>query len=511
MIINPYLFLDPVFNGVTAAWPMSEATNKMRREVFGSTADFLPIGVTNVSNQSKLSGGLNSYMTAPDIGLSLSTDQAFTWCFTLKPSSLGAGTFDILTKGHGVFGANAEYRVYLSSSTLNFRLYYSTSSAVTVSATLTNGVDNIIFLVHDPVNDIISIKVNTSSPTTTAHTGGCRAKYGALTVGNTCGYPYLDTLTDATPSLPLINTTSFNGAISNLIFWKGTALTSTQQATVRTVLTTTGFPWGALSEVDYTLDPDTYSSVSGARNYDFTDLTGQWQNTAKTTAVTANNDPVRVIECQWSSDEATAVSDAARPLCKTGTLNGGPTVYTDGSTSKMTLSNPLQSSSGDYVLFIIAKNDANARSPAGGSHWMEGGGGTYVAHTGFNYGSGAQAGYLAAHMSSGSSPNNAVNSTQVCYPQSFNILEMHNVSQVWSALCNGYFGFDGSREVGNANPLILDTLFENAPSKVAAEWWAIGNLAEIIFIPATISRTDRARIRNFIAIKHAITVAHSGY
>jgi len=507
MIINQYNFLDPVFNGVTQAWPLNETENKMRRGVLNGNNDLLPVNVTLVSGRSKFTGAGNSYMAGPADGLSVDTNTSFTWCFTLKPSSLPAGVYDVLGKGDGVFGGNAEYRVYLDGSNIRFRLY-STTTTTTVSATLTSGIDNIIFLVYDSVAQQISVKVNSAAPITAAHTYGCRAMYGALTLGNSCGAPFIPTLTP-------ITSTSINSAMGNLIFWRTTALTSTQQATVRTILTTTGFPWATQSEVDYTLDPDTLDSSVKKHRYDFTDLSSQWQDTGKLIPVVNNDDPIRVIEDLWAtSEEATAPSDAERPLSKANTVGPSsnlPSAYSTNLLSKLVCTNDWQSASADFAMFIVAKNDRNTTiAPAiaaGGSHWMQGGGGTYVTATGLNYGNG----YLAAHMTQGPAPNGPVNSTQIVYPYGFNILELSNVSQIWNAIANGYVPLVGARDVNNISAMDLHTFFEPAPSKVANEWWAIGNIAEALFIEDTLTKTERARIRNFLAIKHGVVATYMGY
>ena len=518
MIINQYNFLDPVFNGVTHAWPLNEGNDKMRREVFMSGADFFPQGVTTVSGKTKFSGGLNSYMTAPDIGLSVDTDEAFTWCFTIRPTSLPAGTFDVLCKGETVFGANAEYRVYLSTNTLNFRIYYGASSNRTVSATITAGVDNIVFLVHDPVNDIISIKVNAAAPVTLAHADGCRAKYGSLMMGNTAGQPFLTNITPpyASPTLPGINTTSINSAISNVLFWKGTALTATEQATVRTILLTTGFPYPTLAEVDYTLDPDTLDDAAKIQRYDFTDLSTQYQDVNKLLPVVNNNDPIRVIESLWgTNEEAIAPSDAVRPLCKTATLNGLPTAYTNGVDTQMNLNNPLQTVEADFALFIVAKNDANSDVSKKGTHWMSHvtNGAMYIAQVGYNN-PGYARGYLAGHKSDGVPPYGPVNSSGTIYPDNFNTLEIQSVDQVWNAIASGYVPLSGSRDVPNVNPVDYDLFFKTATSKTGpdvANWWAWGNIAEMFFIQATLTPCQRARIRKFLDLKYNTVSAYMGY
>lgn len=513
---NPQLLfgtpLDPVFNGVTHAWPLSENDNKMRREVLGSGADFFPQGVTLVSGKTKFSGSTNSYMAAPDINIGVSNnDQAFTWCFIIRPSSL-SGTEDVLCKGETVFSANAEYRIYLSNTTLNFRVYGTTTT--TVSATLTNGSDNFVCLVHDPVNDIISIKVNSAAPVTAAHSTGCVSRYGSLVMGNTAGQPFVSTVTPPyTATLPCINTTSIDSAMASVIFWKGTALTSTEQATVRTILTTTGFPWGALPEVDYTLDPDTLSSTAKKQRYDFSDLSTQWQDVSKTVAVTANNDPIRVIESLWGTGiEAVAPSDAVRPLCKTNTLNSLPTAYTNGTDTQLNLNTQLQVTQADFALFIVAKNDANSQASKDGTHWMShvSNGAMYMAQVGYNN-PGYVRGYLAAHKSDGTLPNDPCNSMGVAYPASFNVLELNSVSAVWNAISNGYMPLSGARNIPNVNPLDYDLFFKTATSKTASEWWAYGNIAEMIYIEATLTVNERARIRKFLDLKYATVSAFMGY
>ena len=522
---NPQLLfgqpkLNPLFKDVTHAWPFNESDGtKMRNESKGSGLDFFPQGVTTVSGMTKLSGGVNSYLAAPtteaNVGYSLNTNEAFTWCFTIKPSSL-SGTEDLLCKGETVFPVDAEYRVYLNGSTLTFRLYYESTSGVFTNvertATITNGAENIVFLVFDPANDFISVKVNSAAPLTTAHTAAgkvnrCRGKYGAMTVGNTAGLSNVSgTWPTITKTAPLLNTTSIDSAMKWLMFWKGTALTSTQQADVRTYLLANGFPFPTLPEVSYSLDPSTFADAEKIRNYDLTTFAGQWQDTSKTVAATSDGDLVRTLECQWGKGDAVAPSDAVRYTMKTNRINSNPAGYSNGTDTEMAMSS-FQTTEADFCIFIVAKNDRNTNSPAGGSHWASKLNSSYIAQTGYNYGKG----YFAPHKSGsgGGTPNSRI----ILNPDGFNILEEFSVSQLFTAIANGYSGLVGNRDLSNTNPADYTRLFRNSEIKVDAEWWALGDLAQIIMVQRTFTVNERARVRKFLELKHgsAISAVYAGY
>ncbi len=521
MIINPYIFLNPLFVGVTHAWPYNEtAATSMRRESKGSGLDFFPQGVTTVSGMTKLSGGVNSYLAAPttnpNVGYSLNTNEAFTWCFVIKPSSL-SGTEDLLCKGEEVFPVNAEYRVYLNGSTLTFRLYYESTAGtftyVERTATITNGVENVVFLVFDPTNDFISVKVNSAAPLTTAHTAAgkvnrCRGVYGAMTVGNTTGLSNVSgTWPTITKTTPLLNTTSIDSSLKWLMFWKGTALTATEQADVRTYLLTNGFPFSTLPEVSYSLDPSSFADAEKIRNYDLTTFTGQWQDLAKTIPATFNNDPVRVLECQWGKGDAVAPSDGVRYTMKTNRINGNPAGYSNGIDTEMTMTS-FQTVEADFCIFVVAKNDRNTNSPAGGSHWASKLNNSYIAQTGYNY----NKGYFAPHKVGGGA-SGTPNSRIIVNPDGFNIMEEFSVSQLFTATANGYSGLVGYRDLANTNPADYTRLFRNSEIKVNAEWWALGDLAQIIMVQRTFTINERARVRKFLELKHgaAISAVYAGY
>lgn len=482
--------IDPIFNSVVAAYPLSEATSKMRREVLGSGDDLMPEGITLVSGASKAVGTGYSYMAGGASMLGLSTDSAFMITFTLKPTAL-SGTRWILTKGVQVAGNTAQYSIYHSASTITFRLFYGAASQRDVSATLTNGVDNVVTVGHDPVNNVISIKVNNGSVVTTAHSNGTKNFWGPLTL---C----------AVPAEIASATKGFNGSIKNLIFWNNRYLTSAEQTYLYTYLTTTGFPWATLTEQDYYYNPDDLTSAEKREDFDFTDFAYQWQDIAQTIPVTANDDPIRRIVGRWGNLVADAPSDAVRPLAKTATINSYPSAYTNGTDSLLTASDVFQSSREDFYLFVIAKNDKNAS--AAGSHWVSyptPPANNYMAHTGSDY----VGGYLACHIGGGVVPSsNIINN-----PTGFNTLEFWGLGTQISSKCNGGSPSDTTEANNirtNNNPVIYQNFFKGE----YAAWWALGNIARVIFINKTTSISLRARIRNYFKIRYNMTNVHfEGY
>lgn len=481
MILDSTKFLNPVFDGLTAAYPMSEGDGYMRRDTKQTGMDFFPSGVTSSGGYTVFNGS-STYMTTDASHINLSAAESFTAYIVLKPSAL-SGTRWIMAKGRQVYASDGQWSLYHSSSTINFRMHTASSTSITVSGTLTNGVDNVVIFGYDAVNQLISIKINAGSVTTTAQTLNVQTNSGPLCIGG--------------PQNRWTQTSEFyNGSAKNFMFWRGTYLTSAQQAT----LYTQGFPFVALANQSTILDPEDLSNKNA--RYDFGDASTMWQDLAQTVAVSANNDPVRRINSLWNGKYATAPSDAVRPLYKTNTLNSRATVYSNGTDSELNMDSAFQTALADITIIAIAKNDRNGTAPDYGSHFLRSNVyGSYMSWTGTGY----TGQYLAAHKSksgSGFAPNSGtLNNTT-----GFNTAELWCSGSDFALIENGdepttLAGYKGT----NTNPADYDTFFrETVLGGVAGRWWAIGNIAEVICVNSCLTVAERARVRNFLLTKWAV-------
>lgn len=483
MILDSTKFLNPVFDGLSAAYPMSEGDGYMRRDSLQTGMDFFPSGVTSSGGYTVFNGS-STYMTTDGANIALDTGISFTGYVVLKPSAL-SGTRWIMAKGKQIYASDGEWSLYHSSTTINFRIHNAAGTAsTTVSATLTNGVDNVVIFGYDNTNQLISIKVNAGSVVTAAHTTGVKYNFGPLCIGG--------------PQNRWTQTTEFyNGSAKNLMFWRNVYLTSTQQAT----LYSQGFPFVALANQSTSLDPDNLTAKIA--RYDFGDVSTMWQDTAQTVAVSANNDPVRRINSLWNSKYATAPSDAVRPLLKTNTLNSRATVYSNGVDSRLDMDTAFQTVEADFTMFLIAKND---RTVLYGSHWMSSAVyNSYVTTTGTGY-SGVYGAFHKSKSGSGFAPNTStLNNTT-----GFNSYECFSRNTYATMIENGddpaiYSLFRGV----NTNPADWDTFFRDI---YGGNWWALGNIAEVIFVETYLSVADRARVRKFLNDKWAVpNVFYRGY
>lgn len=472
MIINPYLFLNPIFNNLTAAYPLSEGNNMMRREVLSSGLDFYPSGVGTSGGYTTFNGS-STYITADGEGIALAAATSFTFQITLKPTAL-TGTRWIMAKGKEIYASNGEWSLYHSGTTLNFRVHNAAGTAsTTVSVTLTNGVDNVITCGYDNTNQLISIKLNNGSLVTAAHTSGVKYNFGIICIGG--------------PQNRWTQTAEFyNGAAKNFMFWKGTYLTSAEQSTLYGL----GFPYSALPDQSDTLDPEALTNK--VARYDFGDASTMWQDLAQTVPVVNNDDPIRRINSLWNGKYAIAPSDAVRPVLKTATLGGRATVYSNGTNSRLDMDSPMQVVEADFTMFLIAKND---RTVLYGSHWMSSiVYNSYVAHTGTGYTSV----YGAFHKSK-SGTGHAPNTDTLLEPTGFNVFECFSENTYATMVANGNDAKTYALYRGvNLNPADWDTFFRDI---YGGNWWALGNIAEVIFVERCLTVAERARVRNFLKTK----------
>jgi len=474
--------INAIYSTATAGWPLTESDNHMKREVLGSGYDLFPQNITLSGGYARFTGS-NSYMGGDGSGIALSTNTSFTLTFTLEPSA-STGTRYIMYKGNGPFPAYGEWVISQVSTAMRFRLFGTNGTDYTdISGTLTNGVANVVTVGYDSATQKISMKINSGSVSVQNHTHGTRNSDGSLKVGLT-----------------------YIGGMKDIIFWKGTYLSSTDQATNYTELTTNGYPWSTLSDVSYTLDPD--DETGKVCRIRFSDLSTQWQDTAKTTPVENDNEPIGIIDSIWGSMYAEAPSDAERPISEFSTLNGGATARSNGVDTRMNLSQRLQTVAADYYCVVIAKNE---KTPTG-SHWLSNQGNyatatnSYITQTSAAYS--APSGYLAAHMSASGS-GYAPNSGSINNPNGFNILEIFCISTIFEVVENGD-GPSGTTIIrgANLNPADWDTLFKDAHIN---DWWALGNMAEFFFIEKTTTVAERSRIRKFLELEYGGAISNVGY
>lgn len=98
-----------------------------------------------------------------------------------------------------------------------------------------------------------------------------------------------------------------------------------------------------------TIAPLLFAGGAGGAWYDPSDLTSLWQDAAATVAVTANDNPVRLMrDLSGNARHALAPSDAARPLYKSGN-----TVLFDAVDDRLVTSGLTN---GTYTLCVIANN-----------------------------------------------------------------------------------------------------------------------------------------------------------
>jgi hypothetical protein len=398
--------------------------------------------------------------------LSLGADTAFTLSFMVKPSNI-TGTTWILSKHIGPINyANAffEYTVYQTNGAVSFRVGNGTTfQTVTAAAAISNGVTARITVGHDPVGNVLSIKVNNGAIGTAVWSGGTLAGDGPLNVGRIGSGSY------------------FSGEIWNLLFYNGTYLDSTAQSALYT--SPPVFPTAAFYG-DSGLDPDDVNVSYRYSRHDFSDTARLWQNAGKTTPVASNDDPIHVIEDAWNDHDWTAASDAARPLWKSAAQNSLGVGDWDGATSQLDFDETWPV--GDFVAFVVVKNDDTSF----GSHVLSPG--DYLALTGTGYDADPRA---VLHFDNGS----AFKAT-LLNPTGWNIIEIIRSGNDFTIRANG----QNIAQATNASGFLPNKIGANHPSSTA-DWWVDGQVAEAPRFSNVLDLLTISRLRFYLRDKWGVT------
>lgn len=155
--------------------------------------------------------------------------------------------------------------------------------------------------------------------------------------------------------------------------------------------------WKAVFDVVYPTIAPAEPTVTLLADFDFNNTAKLWQNLAKTTAVSALNDPIRVVETvagTWAQIEA--ANDSERPFYKPSGVNGKGVAKFDGVDDNFNFPSPITS---DFFILFVVKNSDTAL----GSHLLADG--HYMGVTGSGYGPNSAFGgeYIYGHPNVGAS------------------------------------------------------------------------------------------------------------
>lgn len=464
---------DPMLTGLTAAWPMFESGDVLRRNhhptFYDPDNNHLPsFGVGSANGHANFVAAESDYMLlsgATDLNLA-STDEPFTIMITVKPDTV-AGLAWIINKNDGDNNNNAEFSLYRNGANFYFRIG-SGSNFNTVSDsgfTAVAGTEYKIIFGHDPVNDVISIKIDDRTMITIAHS--------IPTIANGDGNLYIGRRSDGF---------YYDGEISDLYYWNGRYFSEDEQVALAA--------WSPLYTRAYfdslIIDPDDLPSINRYRRLDWSDTAALWQDAAKTTAVSSDTDPIRVIEDSWNSHDWTAPSDAARPTWQEAELNGLGVGEWNGSNSQMDF-DEVWPISGDFTAWIVVKNlDATY-----GSHILAPD--HYVVITGSSY-SGSER--VVLHFDQPSVT--AISALLVNTSDDWNIIELRLESGTYT------IGVNGGDEQSFADPNGIAFSRAGQQGDNGADWWDNSQKAELVHITNVPSAQDRAYVRAFLADKWGI-------
>jgi hypothetical protein len=486
------MFTNSAYSGITRAWSLSEDPSQyMLREALGSGEDFSPLNATTSSGFAVFNGTGTSYAGADGDGVKLGANTSFTIALTIKPTAT-SGTRIILTKSIiTLSSAGAEWDIYHSGTTLNFRIFNSTTNA-TVSSSITAGVADSFIFGYDSVNQLISIKKNNGSLTTTAWTGGTQATIGSLVIAGSPNY--------------YTNGLAYNGAVQKLMIWKGTYVTSANQATIYT----NGFPYTALANQSFSLDPDELTNQ--VLRMDFSDKTRMYTDISGTTNVVNDDDPIGRINSKWGSRYAVAPSNGVRPLYKSASTDA----YTNGSDSQLNFDQNWQSVRTEYTFFFVAKSlwgGSSTPPDKRGSHWFINESDlSYIVQTGAL--ANAQSPFFAMHLTA-TGTGDALNTYFINNPVGYNVCEGFGSTTIFDMLENGDAPINTgvSWRMPNANPVTFNRMFKEVPVVPYINFfWAKGNISEVIFVEKQLTVAERSRVRRFLQNKWSLTnTDYKGY
>jgi hypothetical protein len=455
---------DAVFTGLAAAWPLSESG--MRRDVLGSGIDFFPNGATS-DGDFTITDGTNDHIACEDGAYKLTANGDFTMAFTLKPTTM-AGTLYIITKGIYSNASACEWYLYHSSTQLYFRMNNGVADTTVTDAAnrLSNGVATKVVVGKDVTNGLISIKIGDNAPVTAVFAQSSVPSLGGIVIGCAASYG-----------------SYYKGAIKDLMIWNGTYLTAAQQSTLYGL----SFPTAALAAQAATLNPDDLDSKYS--RHDFSDLTTQFTDTAKTTPVASDNDPIRVIESLWGSHDWVAPSDAVRPLHKANILGGLGVGIWNGTDTELDFDASVPGDN-DITIIIIAQNSDN--TSVHGSQILQNIANSvnYLSLTGADYGAGA---YAAMHTSTTQAVGTPAPTNN---PTGFNIIEIIREGSYYKITQCGKITWTNEYQSRTG-----DILFDVIGREHAAGWWFDGYLAEMNVFTRKLTLAERSRIRAFLTAK----------
>ncbi len=361
-----------------------------------------------------------------------------------------------------------------------------------------------------------AVLVYTSTATITVADGWvpitivCSAGSGTLQVGAAAAEPFTCNAgavagTNAWSNLVIGNDASaqgsaFNGWISDLGIWN-IALDSTALAAYRSynpTLSSVSLASGSGATVDSLNFLQTW--------WDASDTAYLWQDTARTTPVAANSDPVGVLANktgQLLNRDATQATAGLRPLWKTNIAGGNPALLFNGTDSELGFA--TWNTAGAQTLFFVVKNLDNTY----GSHFIIGAADNapHWVVTGLNYSGNDSPGepYVVLHMVAATTPSGAFECGKLGNPSGFNVIEVVRNGATWMTYMDGILIATYAGEGAAYNTF---TRLGPPGGGVGANWWLDGYVCEYAKYNAAHSASRRGAVRAGLASKWGVANVH---
>lgn len=253
---------------------------------------------------------------------------AFSWCFWIKVAADGVA-YQILDSNQG---SGSKVGLYLQRTTANkLECFIAKGSSVVdavTAATLTVA-DGWTPVIITSDGSTLSIKIGLKATETFAQAAGAAAGTDStndLTIG----------------ALSVAFTQPLSGGLSDLIYCDQ-VMSANEQAAFRAYNP-------ARADVYVTPQKQTW--------YDFSDVASLWQDTARSTAVAANNDPIRTADNKTGLQykrQAVAPADGNRPLWKSADQNGLGDALFDAVDDHFALDQQWEKG-GSQTLFLVVKH-----------------------------------------------------------------------------------------------------------------------------------------------------------
>lgn len=213
-----------------------------------------------------------------------------------------------------------------------------------------------------------------------------------------------------------------------------------------------------------------------------------YQDSGKTTPVTADGDPVGAAVNQGSDIyDIVQATSGAKPTYKTGILNGQPVLRFDGGDSLIgafaggAISQP-------YTIFVVSQLSAGAVNDNNTHFLTDGNDATNRAGVFKNAGTtpDSWALFAGANLVGGNSDSDW---------------------NIWTILPNGassqFWDSGVSEASGNAGANSIDGLAVGARYDGTASWW-IGDIAEVLIYTGNLSTADKNQVAQYLSTKYAI-------